>query len=84
MIPNDIIIQADTAEGVWLDQVSAVCQKDEATAADINNISCSAHFANLQVSVLRSPELLPLFRQSAHSLPMVKHGIDLIFKAMSQ
>ena len=48
MIPNDILIQADTAEGVWLDKVY-VCQRDEATAADIDNISWSAHFANLQV-----------------------------------
>ena len=39
---------------------------------------------NLQVSVPRSLEitrLLPLFRESAHLLPMVKHGIDLISNA---
>ena len=39
MIPNNILTQSDTAEGVWLDKVSAVCQRDEATAADIDNIS---------------------------------------------
>ena len=73
MIPNNIIIQSDTAEGVWLDKVSAVCQRDEATAADIDNISWSAHFPNLQVSVPCPPAttgLLPLFPESFHSLPM--------------
>ena len=35
MLRTDILIQTDTAEGVWLDEVSAVCQRDEATAADI-------------------------------------------------
>ena len=44
MIRKDILVQADTAEGVWLVEVSAACQRDEATAADIYNISWSAHF----------------------------------------
>ena len=45
-------------------------------STDIDNISWSAHFAYLQVSVPRPPAitgLLPLFRESVHSLPMVKH-----------
>ena len=52
MIPNDIIIQADTAEGVWLDKVSVVSQTNTFRSvclydnvADIDNITMSTDFA---------------------------------------
>ncbi len=45
------------------------------------NISWSAYFASLQVSVPKPPAviaLLPLFRDGAHSPTMVKHGMNII------
>ena len=47
------------------------------------NISWSAHFANFQVAGPRPSAitgLLPLFREIAHFLPIVKHDIDYISK----
>ena len=47
------------------------------------NISWSAHFASLQ-NVTHPPAitvLLPLFRDNAHSLAMVKHGMNVIQQA---
>ncbi len=43
------------------------------------NISLSAYFADLQISVPKPPAiiaLLPLFRDNAHS--SAKHGMDII------
>ena len=45
------------------------------------NISWSAHFASLQDSALRPPAstaLLPLFRDNALSLTMIRHGMKLV------
>ncbi len=47
-------------------------------------MSWSAYFAHLQYSVRRPPaitSMLPMFRDSAHSVAMVKHGMDVIMKA---
>ena len=47
-------------------------------------ISWSASFAQMQEAIPRPPAitgLLPLFRESAHSLAMVKHGMDIIKNA---
>ncbi|XP_063958715.1 uncharacterized protein LOC135154778 [Lytechinus pictus] len=48
------------------------------------DISWSAYMANLQVGVPRPPAitgLLPMFRESAHTLEMVKHGMNSIKQA---
>ena len=48
------------------------------------NISWSAYMANLQIEDPRPPAItgmLPMFRESAHTLAMVKHGMDLIKQA---
>ena len=45
------------------------------------DISWSAYFTSMQESLLKPPaivELLPLFRDNAHSAAMVKHGMDII------
>ena len=50
----------------------------------LDKISWSAHFATLQDASRRSPAisgLMPLFRDNAHSLALVKHGMDVIAKA---
>ena len=44
----------------------------------------SAHFATLQDASRRPPAisgLMPLFRDKAHSLALVKHGMEVIAKA---
>ena len=48
-----------------------------------NNLSWSAYMANQQVEVTITglTGLLPLFRESAHTLAMVKHGINVIKQA---
>ena len=49
-----------------------------------DHISWSAHFATLQDASRRPPAisgLMPLFHNNAHSLALVKHGMDGIAKA---
>jgi hypothetical protein len=50
---------------------------------EAENVSWSAPFASLQKCVPPPAitALLPLFRDNAHSLAMVKHGMDIIFRA---
>ena len=62
--------------------VNELLKKPELGAHD--NISWSAHFATLQDYCQRPPAisgLMPLFRDNAHSLALVKHGMDVIAKA---
>ena len=57
-------------------------QKDQLDQDD--NISWSAYFAHLQFAVDHPPAisaLMPLFCGNAHSVAMVKHGMDIIMKA---
>ena len=65
----------------WLQKVDTELQKE---TPDIRDISWSAYHASEQ-AVCRHPPaitgLLPLFRDNAHSLAMVKHGMDLVAKA---
>jgi len=47
-------------------------------------ISWSAYFAHLQFAAHHPPAistLMPLFHDNAHSVAMVKHGMDVIMKA---
>ena len=49
--------------------------------AQLTNVSWSAFFASSQICVPKPPaivSLLPLFRDSAHTPAMVKHGMDII------
>ena len=82
MIPGDGIICQNDAHTTWLNKMNEQIQKEETDGKD--NISWTAHFASLQEAVPRPPAitgLLPLFRDSAHSLSMGKHGMNLIQKA---
>ena len=66
----------------WLETVHKAMSDD---GVIMENISWSAHFANLQQDVRPAAitALLPLFSESAHSLAMVKHSMDLIQRATS-
>ncbi len=82
MVPGNGIICQNDAHTAWLNKVSDLIQKEETDCKD--NLSWSAHFASLQKAVSCSPAitgLLPLFRDSAHSVSMVKHGMNLIQRA---
>ena len=62
--------------------VNELSKKPKLGAHD--NISWSAHFATLQDASRRPPAisgLMPLFHDNAHSLALVKHGMDVIAKA---
>ena len=66
----------------WLTRVDQLLQKEQ---LDKDDTSWSAHFAHLQYSVHHPPTisaLMPLFRDNAHSVSMVKHGMDIIMKAI--
>ena len=71
----------DQRHKLWLEHVRAELAKEQ-TEDQVNmDISWSAFFATLQLSVPKPPaiiSLLPLFRDSAHSPSMVKHGMDII------
>ena len=66
----------------WLSLVHSLLEKER--AAGENNLSWSAYMANQQVDVPQPPAitgLLPMFHESAHTLAMVKHGINVIKQA---
>ena len=66
-------------EREWLSCVQSLHEKNSLESEE--NISWSAYMANKQVEVPRPPAitgLLPLFRESAHTLAMVKHGMNMI------
>ncbi len=82
MVPGNGIICQNDLHTAWLNKVSDLIQKEETDVKD--NLSWSAHFARLQKAVSCSPAitgLLPLFRDSAHSVSMVTHGMNLIQRA---
>ena len=81
-IPQSKRLESDELQVSWLKKVNLLLQKEHLDIAD--NISWSAHFAQLQCSLSRPPAisgLMPLFYANAHSLAMVKHGMELIIKA---
>ena len=81
LVPDDTLLSSDTAQTTWLDKLSELLKEDETDGTD--NISWSAHFASLQ-NATHPPAitgLLPLFRDNAHSLAMVKHGMNVIQQA---
>ena len=66
----------------WLSFLNSLHENDQ--FSNEINISWSAYMANLQIEDPRPPAitgLLPMFRESAHTLAMVKHGMDLIKQA---
>jgi hypothetical protein len=82
VIPGTNIVDTDDTQDAWLSSVFEALQKENLEKDE--NISWSAYFASHQPSVPRPPAitgLLPLFRESAHSLAMVKHGMDVISQA---
>ena len=82
VIPDQETIIHDTSQSNWFQNVAERLNKDNRNNGD--NMSWSAYVANLQDLTPRPPAitgLYPLFRDSAHSLDMVKHDMDLIRKA---
>ncbi len=80
VIPNSLLVDSDDEQKAWLMKVNSGLQEN----SDIgDNVSWSAHFASLQDQVRPSAitGLMPLFRDCAHSLAMIKHGMDLIARA---
>ena len=66
----------------WLSFLNSLHENDQ--FSDEINISWSAYMANLQIEDPRPPAItgmLSMFRESAHTLAMVKHGMDLIKQA---
>ena len=81
-IPQSKRLESDELQIYWLKKVNLLLQKEHLDIA--GNISWSAHFAQLQCSLSRPPAisgLMPLFYENAHSLAMVKHGMEVIIKA---
>ena len=81
-IPQTAKLESDEAQTAWLRRVNQLLQKEQLDKDD--NISWSAYFAHLQYSLRRPPaisRLMPLFCDNAHSLAMVKYGMDIIMKA---
>ena len=79
VIPGDTILGSDATQTEWLEKVDKLLKEE----SPYHNISWSAHFADMQIGA-HTPAitaLLPVFRENAHSLAMVKHGMDLIQKA---
>ncbi len=80
--PGSSLSDDDKSQNEWLTTMKELLQKIELDTSDM--ISWSAFFASMIETDVRPPAitaLLPLFRDNAHSLAMVKHGMDLIQKA---
>ncbi|KAJ7384068.1 hypothetical protein OS493_024082 [Desmophyllum pertusum] len=63
----------------WLNKVKSLCGKDELNNEDF--ISWAAFYASLQPSPVHQVDivaLLPLFLENAHSVAMVRHGMDVV------
>ena len=74
-----ISVDSEMNETPWLDKITTAFADENQTECE--NISWSAHYANLQENVPKPPAiitLLPLFRDGAHSPAMIKHGMNLI------
>ncbi len=81
-IPSNIMASEDKREMAWLKKVNELTKEETVTTPE--SISWSAYHANEQTSTIRPPAIIgmfPLFRENAHSLAMVKHGMDVIQKA---
>lgn len=81
-VPGMSPVDSDHMQLAWASSVENLLKKPELNADD--DISWSAHFAASQDSCPRPPAisgLMPLFRENAHSLAMVKHGMDVIAQA---
>ncbi len=80
--PTRILTDSDESQSDWLSEMKDLLHKDDLDNTD--TISWSAYFAGRQETVRRPPAitaLLPLFRDNAHYLAMVRHWMDLIKQA---
>ena len=81
VIPVSTTIDEDEMQTMWLEPVKTALADEIQDYRASLDISWSAYFASLQVSVPKPPAmvaLLPMFRDVAHSPAMVKHGMDII------
>ena len=77
-LPGTPLLNQDDSQQTWLSKVDSIISKE---VVIYKNISWSAHFASLQDSALRPQAisaLLPLFRDNAHSLTMIRHGMKFV------
>ena len=78
------ISQHTKEEYQWLDNASEVIE-NQSTADDSLNTSWAAFHASRQtlgIHATCSIVLLPLFQESAHTVAMIKHSLDVISKAV--
>ena len=71
----------DQMQTLWFENVRTALANENQNDLVNMNISWSAYFASLQVSVPKPPAiiaLLPMLRDVAHSPAMVKHGMNII------
>lgn len=67
----------------WLNNISALYEKENLDAKD--NLSWAAFHASKQPPTQHEPavtSLMPMFQESAHSAPMVLHGMNIVKSAV--
>ncbi len=82
VLPENLQTSLSAANMTWVEKLEKLVANSE-TDSPCEDISWSAHFASLQKSAPRPAaitSLLPLFRDNAHSVSMVKHGMNLLVK----
>ena len=80
IIPMCTSTDEDESQIHWLTKVRSITEVSDGAYVNIN-ISWSAYFASVQVSVLKSQAvtaLVPMFRDNAHLSALVKHGMHII------
>ena len=83
-LSRDGISQHTKEEYQWLDNASEVIE-NKSTADDSLDTSWAAFHASRQtlgICATCSTVLLPLFQESAHTVAMIKHSLDVISKAV--
>ncbi len=80
-IPDTILIESDNRDSLWLTKTYEIAESDILDPQEF--ILWSAYNANEQKTAIQTPAItgmLPMFRENAHTLAMVKHGMDVIKK----
>ena len=79
LVPGYVLVSSDDSHQRWLAELHRALENDGPDASD--NISWSAYNASVETNRIILPPvtaLLPVFRDTAHTPAMIKHGVDVI------
>ena len=81
-LTRDGISQHTKEEYQWLDNASKVIENKRTDSLDTSWAAFHASRQTLEIRPTCSTVLLPLFQESAHTVAMIKHSLDVISKSV--